>query len=142
MHHIAIMNPKTCPVADVISRKKTIESRWYNTRRAPWNSVTPGDTIYFKESGKRIAAQAGVSKVQQFENLKPQEIQQLIREHGSKIAPVHMSEFKEHVKDKKYCVLIFLKNAKAVEPFEIDKRGYGNAAAWLVVENINKIKTT
>jgi hypothetical protein len=36
--------------------------------------------------------------------------------------------------------LIFLSNPVAVVPFDIDKTGFGNMAAWITVEDINKIK--
>ena len=29
-------------------RRKTIESRWYQTRRAPWNGIAAGDVVYFR----------------------------------------------------------------------------------------------
>jgi len=44
-------------------------------------------------------------------------------------------------KNKKYCILIFLKNTKKIKPFEIDKKGFGAMSAWLTVNNINKIKS-
>ncbi|MBN1585024.1 hypothetical protein JW899_01520 [Candidatus Uhrbacteria bacterium] len=40
----------------------------------------------------------------------------------------------------KYCVLLRLRSPKAVaKPFWIDKRGFGNAAAWLTVRDIKTI---
>lgn len=41
---------------------------------------------------------------------------------------------------KKYCVLVFLKDAKPVVPFDIDKTGFGNANAWLTVNTVDSIK--
>lgn len=41
---------------------------------------------------------------------------------------------------KNYCLLIFLEAAQEVAPFAIDKSGYGAQAAWLVVDDIARIK--
>ena len=142
MHHVAIMNPKTCPVSDIVSGKKTIESRWYKNRAAPWNKINSGDTIYFKESGKPVSAQAKVEKIIQYEDLTPEKTREIISMYGTKISPVHMKEFIDQAHDKKYCILIFLTAPKPLKPFYIKKNGFGSAAAWLVVDTISKIKKT
>jgi hypothetical protein len=41
---------------------------------------------------------------------------------------------------KNYCILIFLKEVKSISPFDINKAGFGNASAWLCVEDIENIK--
>lgn len=51
MHHIAIMNGPWNLIPKILSGEKTIESRWYRTRRAPWGGIRAGDTVYFKDSG-------------------------------------------------------------------------------------------
>jgi hypothetical protein len=43
-------------------------------------------------------------------------------------------------KNKKYGVLIFLKNVSTTRPFDVDKSGYGAMSAWITVNDINKIK--
>ena len=42
--------------------------------------------------------------------------------------------------ERRYCILIFLKNPRRVEPFEIDKTGYGNACAWMCVGDVERVK--
>jgi hypothetical protein len=49
-------------------------------------------------------------------------------------------EFFERFKNKKYCVLVFLKNPRKVKPFEIDKSGFGAMSAWITVDDIAKIR--
>ena len=46
----------------------------------------------------------------------------------------------EWAKGKNYCVLIWMKNPRRIAPFKINKSGFGSATAWLVVEDINKVK--
>jgi len=44
-------------------------------------------------------------------------------------------------KDKKYCLLIFLKNPQKIKPFEINKFGFGAMCSWISVNNINTIRS-
>lgn len=37
-------------------------------------------------------------------------------------------------------MLIFLKDPTEVEPFSIDKTGYGAMSAWIAVDDISKIR--
>ena len=43
-------------------------------------------------------------------------------------------------KNKKYCLIIFLKHVKEITPFGINKTGYGAMAAWLTMDDIDQIK--
>lgn len=121
MNHIAIMNPKVATIADILSGKKTIESRWSKHKSAPWGKVHLGDIIYFKETGQDVTAQAVVTKVVSIDNLN--------KNFGRQMA-----------NGKNYCTLIFLKDPKTVEPFKINKSGFGAPVAWLCVEDIEQIK--
>ena len=67
MDHVAIMNKKMGLIDKVLDGRKTIESRWYKNRTAPWGKIKKGDTIYFKDSGGPIRARAEVKKVKFFE---------------------------------------------------------------------------
>ena len=49
-------------------------------------------------------------------------------------------EFFDMFKNKKYCMLIFLKNPQKIEPFGIDKSGFGAMSAWISVDNVDRIK--
>ena len=49
-------------------------------------------------------------------------------------------KFFERFKDKKYCMLIFLKNPVEVKPFEINKTGFGAMSAWITIPDVTKIK--
>jgi len=48
--------------------------------------------------------------------------------------------FFELFKDKKYCILIFLKNPVIIKPFKINKKGYGSMSAWICINKIDDIK--
>lgn len=126
MDHVAIMNSKIASIDDILSGKKTIESRWSKNKVAPWGKVHPNDVIYFKRSGGNVFAKADVEKVICIENLDQKAVRWIAKEYGLK---------EEWGKNKKYCTLIFLKNPEKVKPFKINKSGFGSAAAWLSYSN-------
>jgi ASC-1-like (ASCH) protein len=142
MHHVAIMNKSWGLLPKIVSGAKTIESRWYMNRSAPWGIVNAGDTVYFKNSGEPVSVQARVAKVLCFDTLTPAKVQEILNRYGEAdgLMAVEVSRYFELFKDKKYCILIFLENVEAVEAFEIDKSGFGSQAAWLCVDSIGSIK--
>jgi len=120
MSHIAIMNKSFGDlIPKILSGEKKIESRWSRNKIAPWDRVKPGDTVYFKNSGEPVVAVAEVEKVRQFEKKDFDE--------ARKLFPVP----DKWVRNKNYCVLMWLKNPRKIKPFEINKSGFGSAAAWL-----------
>jgi len=142
MHHVAIMKKSWGLLPKILAGKKIIESRWYLTRHKPWNTITPGDTIYFKNSGEPISARAEIKKVLQLEDLTPIKIKGILKEYGRQdgLSPTEIPTFYQLFKTKKYCLLIFLKNPRRIRPFKVNKAGFGAMAAWITVPNITKIK--
>jgi hypothetical protein len=144
MHHIAIMKPSWKLLPKIISAEKTIESRWYTNRRAPWDRITAGDTVWFKDSGKPITVRARVKDVLQFENMTPKIVGVILKKYGREdgIENRDATEFFERFKDKKYCVLVFLDKSSVVKPFDINKKGYGAMSAWMSVKHVSEIVKT
>jgi ASC-1-like (ASCH) protein len=140
MQHVAILNKKWKLLDKIISGEKTIESRWYLSKRAPWDKIKKGETIYFKESADKVKAKATVEKILQFENLDNEKIKKLLKEYELPLGIKDLDFVKEKNKNKKYCILTFLKDVKEIEPFEIDKKGFGLMSAWICIDNIDKIK--
>jgi ASC-1-like (ASCH) protein len=126
----------------ILSGEKKIESRWYLSKRPPLGKVNPGDTIYFKDSGRPISLTSKVSRVKLIEDLTPSKVKRTLAIYGKDdgIAKSEIQKFYGMFKDKKYCMLIFLKNPKKVSPFSINKKGFGAMSAWITVKNINTIK--
>lgn len=133
MHHLAILSKKPNFLDLILKRKKTIESRWYQTKRTPWNKIKPNDILFFKESGEPVTAKASVSKVLQF-NLKQTKPKDIINKYGKQIGINYSKQL-----EKNYAILIFLKNPKKIKPFKINKEGYGNMSAWITVKNIQEL---
>ena len=65
-------------------------------------------------------------------------IVEIIKEYGEKIClPL---SFSSELIDKNFCTLIFLENVEKIDPFHVDKTGFGMMAAWISVDDIEKIK--
>ncbi len=142
MQHVAIMKKSWGLTDKILNGQKKIESRWYSVKYKPWNGIKSDETIYFKDSGESIKIKAEVSKVMQFVDLTPKRVKEILNKYGRDdgIEKEKIPDFFERFKDKKYCMLIFLKNPQEIKPFEIDKTGFGAMSAWITVDDISKIK--
>ena len=142
MDHVAIMKKSWGLTQKILSGQKKIESRWYKSKCAPWGKIGKGDMVYFKDSGEPVSVKAEVEKVVSFSDMTPEKVKQILNEYGDDdgIEKGKIKDFFELFKNKNYCLLIFLKNPKQIEPFEIDKTGFGMMSAWLSVGNIDKIR--
>ena len=138
--HVAIMKKSWGLLPKILSGEKTIESRWYVNRIAPWNRIAAGDMVYFKDSGEPVTARAEVSEVRQFSGLNREKIRSILEEYGSRIGMEPTEETINRCAAKNYCILVFLKNTREVTPFKIDKTGYGSACAWLMVDDIAEMR--
>jgi len=126
----------------ILNGQKKIESRWYSVKYRPWDVIREGEIVYFKDSGEPVKIKAEVSKVIQFADLTPKRVKEILDEYGNDdgLEKEKIPEFFERFKDKKYCILIFLKNPTETNPFDIDKTGFGTMSVWITVDNISKIK--
>lgn len=140
MDHIAIMKKSLGLMPKIFSGEKTIESRWYKTKRAPWDRVKPGDIVYFKNAGEPVVLSAVVLEVLQFEINNIYEAKRIVEKYGNEIFLLN-----KNVKTwpilPKYCILMRLKDPKLLQkPFSINKSGFGIGCAWIIVDNIDSIK--
>lgn len=136
MHHLAIL--KKGWLEKILSGEKTIESRWYKSKKTPYKNISTGDTIFLKAIGKPVIAKASVKRVLFFDNLDIGKIIKILQRFGTEIGAT--VSYADELIGKRYCTLIFLEKIKRIEPFEIDKTGYGNMVAWITVESMDKIK--
>ena len=142
MEHIAIMKKSWRLTEKILTGEKTAESRWYKTRRAPWNKIKAGDSIYFKNSGEKIKLKARVAKVIQFDDLNPIKRKEILTKYGKSDlgAGDIMPEIKKYALNKNYCIIVFFNKVKRIEAFDIKKTGFGAMSAWITVDNIDIIK--
>lgn len=142
MHHLAVMKKSWGLLPKILTGEKTIESRWYKNKYSPWNKINKGDTVYFKNSGELVTVKAEVSKVLQYSDLKPEKVREILQKYGVKdgLGIDEIDKYFEMFKEKNYCLLVFLENPEKIEPFRIDKSGFGAMSAWITIDNISKIK--
>lgn len=142
MEHIAIMKKSWRLTQKILRGEKTIESRWYRSRRVPWDRIQIGDVVYFKDSGESVTIKAKAIKVLQFSGLDPKKVKEILIQYGSDdgIEKNKILEYYNRFKNKKYCILIFLSNPKKIIPFEINKIGFGAMVAWITVNDVERIK--
>lgn len=142
MIHVAIMKKQWGLIPKILKGTKIVESRWYKTRRTPWNKVKKGDILYFKDSGHPVTVRSKVIDVKQYEirnNYHALEIMQ-----GYALADLGTSKIPQdvlnYITNKKYAIFVWFDFVEEITPFQIDKTGFGMQSAWLVVKNINKIQ--
>ena len=139
MDHLAILKKELRLLNKILMGEKTIESRWYKTKKTPFNRIQEGDQLYFKESGDLVTAKAIVQKVVQFENLTETKIFTLLQKYEKQLG-VKADEYFNTVKDKKYGILMFLIDVEKIIPFQVDKKGFGTQSSWITVDSISIIK--
>ena len=142
MDHLAIMKKSWGLLPKILTSEKLIESRWYLNKYAPWNKIKAGELVYFKDSGEPVTIRAEVTKVIQFDNLNPLKVKNILRQYGKEdgIEKNKIQSFFNRFKNKRYCLLVFLRNPQTIKPFKINKSGFGARSAWIVVKHINQIK--
>lgn len=142
MEHLAIMRKSWGLLPKILSGEKVIESRWYKNKYSPWGKINKDDVVYFKNSGEPVSVKAVASDVLAFSDLTPKKVSEILNDYGQKdgIAKSDLDKYYEMFRDKKYCLLVFLKQSEKITPFEINKKGYGAMAAWITVNNIMDIK--
>jgi ASC-1-like (ASCH) protein len=144
MEHLAIMRKSWGLTKKILSGNKTIESRWYKNKYPPFDKIKAGDTVYFKDSGEPVKIKAEVVKVLRFSDLNHQKVREILGKFGRNdgLGIDEIEKYFQMFKDKKYCVLVFFQNPVEIEPFKINKKGYGMMSSWICLDSINKIKVS
>ena len=140
MDHVAIMKKSWGLIPKILTGEKIVESRWYKNKTVPWGNISSGDSVYFKNSGEGVSAKAEVSEVEEFSELNMKKIRKILAKNSKLMGIGNIEKFYEQIKDKRYGLFIHLKNPERLEPFEIDKKGFGAMAAWMCVEDINSVR--
>jgi ASC-1-like (ASCH) protein len=142
MEHIAIMKKSWGLIPKILSGQKKIESRWYKSKSYPWGRIKKDDVIYFKNSGEPIFIKTEVKRVVSFSDLTPKKVKQILAKYGEDdgIDKNKILEFYRLFKNKRYCLLMFLKNPTKVKLFNINKTGFGMMSAWLTIGDVTDIR--
>jgi hypothetical protein len=124
--HLAIIDRRTAGcLSDGVKR---IETRFSNSRRAPFGRVRPGDLVVFKISGGKVLGAAAITRVRQYDHLTPAQVAEIRRRYGPLIcAP---PAYWRSRRNRRYAVLIWLARLGPPPPLQ-PPRQYGNG--WLVL---------
>jgi len=140
--HIAIMKKSWGLIPKILDGTKTCESRWYKSKIAPWDRICQGDNLYFKNSGEPVTIEARATKVLQYKVKDNDHALEIMERHAKEDLGLGSipEEIKKYILNKNYAIFVFFDSVEKIEPFEIDKSGFGSQAAWLTTNDINKIK--
>ncbi len=129
-------------IPKILNKTKIAESRWYKSRITPWDRIKKGDNLYFKNSGESVTIKVKVIKVIQYKISNNKQALEILEKYAEKDLGIEEAppEILDYIKDKKYAVIVFFDKVEEIKPFNIDKTGFGAMAAWITIDNINKIK--
>ncbi|TRO61886.1 ASCH domain-containing protein [Candidatus Bathyarchaeota archaeon] len=126
MKHLVVLHKE--PLNDVLSGKKTIESRFTMVRCLPFGRVMGGDRLLLKQAAGPVKGVATAAKVLFFENLSPKKVRELFNKYpGIRAGPCFI-KMKE---SSRYATLIFLEDVKRLEPYKVDKK---DRRPWVVLD--------
>jgi ASC-1-like (ASCH) protein len=125
-HHLAILKK---PYLDaILTGKKTIESRLYQTRQKWLSQVSAGDKIFLKASSGPVMATATVDKVKYFENLTAKQIAQMQKQYNQQI--LGDEQYWREKISSQFGVLVWLKDVRPIPHRFIKKFDW---RAWVVL---------
>ena len=124
--HLVILKK---PYLDAIfDGRKSIESRFTKTKRAPFGQISVGDKLLLKLSSGPVCGSAVVGDFETFENLSSGKIDEIKRKYNHHIFGT--DEYWESRADCRFGVLVQLKNVKTIKPRTIDKKDW---RAWVIL---------
>ena len=135
-YHLVILKK---PYLDaIIDGRKPVESRFWKTKRYAFGRVLPGDILFLKQSSGPVCAMATVEMVKNFESLTPKKIIEIKRRYNHLVGG--SDEHWQQRVDCKFGLLVWLKDARVIEPLRIKKKDW---RAWVVLtekENFGLLK--
>jgi len=140
MDHVVYVDARAGELEKMLAGIKIMLVRGAAGRKLPHGRVQPGDRLFFiQNNGEgRVRASSVVTMVFQSPKLSPAESCQIIfaNQDSLQLTPQEVQRWA----GKRYLVLIGVDKIRRLNPFEIDRRGFGNMDDWLPVEDINRIK--
>lgn len=124
-HHLVILHDSYLRL--MLSGRKRIECRLSSIRRPPFESVAPGDLLWFKVPSGPVAA-VGAAGQCRFQRLRGgSELDELLREHSNLICAAD-GFFKDAARWARYASLIWLDWVAAIGPMRVVK---SDQRAWV-----------
>ena len=132
--HLAIFSPEA--VKQILSGKKTIETRFSQKKIAPFGVVGKGDLVYMKPPGKDIVGRFTVKKVISIEGVDKEDFLEIQSKYGSLVSLGEQTldkAFFDSRTSANYCTIIFIGNVEQfiTSPIKIAK---SDLRGWMVLE--------
>lgn len=140
MDHVVYVDTKARELEKLLAGEKTMIIRGATGRKLPHGRVHSGDRLFFiqNKGDGMVRACAEASAVFNSEKLTEEESITIVESNQPKLS-LTLDQVKRWA-GKRYLVLIEVKDVQPVEPFAIDRSGYGNMDDWLPVEEIEQVK--
>ncbi len=140
MDHVVYLDAPAKEMDHLIYGKKTMIIRGAAGRKMPYGRVHPDDVLYFlnNDGEALVKARAVVVSVTNSEALTEAESINLIQENQAKLQLTEKQL--KRWNGKRYLVLVEVSHVEPVDPFHVDKRGYGNMDDWLPVGSILNVR--
>lgn len=128
--HLAVGESKMVDL--ILEGKKTVETRFAETRQPPFGYVEPGDIIVFKKSGGPVVGLARATRAEFYSGLDQDQVLNLRSRFNDLIQAD--DEFWARKGSARYATFIHLSEVVKIEPVRIGKR---DRRAWVVCEAEN-----
>ena len=125
-HHLVILHK--IYLDHILRGRKTVECRLSRTRRPPFGVVSPGDTMWLKQSGGLVVATATVCRVTFIHPLKEAELARLQARYAEALH-VDASFFTQR-RHARFATLIRLGRVRHIPPLRVRK---SNGNGWIVL---------
>jgi hypothetical protein len=141
MDHVVYLDFKANELGRLTEKSKTMIIRGATGKKLPYGRVSVGDVLYFVENNGDglVRAKATVESVFNSEKMSDEESNKLVQDSQGRLNLTDKQY--ERWAGKRYIVLIGVKDFERIEPFKIDRSGYGNMDDWLPVEKIEGVQT-
>ncbi|KKQ66055.1 MAG: hypothetical protein US86_C0007G0100 [Candidatus Daviesbacteria bacterium GW2011_GWA2_38_24] len=132
--HLAIFTPNA--VKQILEGKKTIETRFSQKRIAPFGSLSVGDIVYIKPSGKDVVGQFVVKKILYFEGLSTEDWLMIKGYYGKNLSLGSGEADEQYFKSKelaRFGTIIYIGRVEQfiTSPISIQK---SDQRGWVVLE--------
>lgn len=125
-HHLAILKKQYLDA--ILTGRKTIELRLYQTKQKWLSHISAGDKIFLKASSGPVMATATVDKLKYYENLTAGQILEMQKQYNQQI--LGNEQHWQEKANSRYGVLVWLKDVHPIPNRFIKKFDW---RAWVVL---------
>jgi hypothetical protein len=114
-----------------------IEPKFMKDKLPPYDCINEDDTIYFKVKDGYAVAKAHVTKVENYCDLNPTRVMELINENKDSLCPTE--RMVEKAIKSNYGTFVWLNQLQEIRPFRL-KHATKDTTNWMIVDDVNKLR--